>query len=365
MTIFLILAIYLVFLSLVIPESKKMKKSIWAALGFVLVLSFRAPFCGLDVIGSVYGITNASYAGVFFSMSQFSFWDILTNSASVSGHFEVGWLLLTKIISLFTGNLQVYLTIIAILQFIPIAYIIGKYSNNIILSYFIFAGFGFYIHFFSGIRQSLAISIILLAFDQLYDKKYLRFVVITILASTLHRSALLFILMWPLSRIKLTFNTSAILVIFMVLLMPFYRTIVSVILNVFFSGGYSRYLKGEGQALTMFVVYALLFLASFINKENSRFLNLLRILLLLGVAGQSLGALGGGAITRIGFYYNVFFILLFPKTLESIKGQKDRTTISVISIFLLCLFFVLTTPPGHGSSYVIPYDFFWNYSVFL
>ena len=362
MTIFLILAIYLLIINIAIPESSKKKKTIWAALGFVLVLALRSPYCGLDVTGTDSIITPTSYGGVFLSIGQYSFWDLISKPTSVPGEMEVGWLVFTKFISIFTGNLQIYLAIVAVISFIPIVYIISKYSKNVILSCFIFACLGFYVHYFSGIRQMTALSILLLAFDQLYQKKYLWFVIITIIASTIHRSALFFIVIWPLSFIHLSFFAVIIVIMIFVGLMPFYQDIVLWILNVFFNSDYVSYLEDEGQATTLFIVYTLFLLLSFIKKDNNRQMGLLRMTVLIGVAGQSLGVLGSGAITRIGYYFNVFLMLLLPEIVDSFKEQKTKVIINSIAIVLLCLFFYLTTTSANSSG-VIPYSFYWNNPV--
>lgn len=359
MTIFAVLAIYLVIIQNAIPESDKMRKSVMAAFGLVLVLALRSPYCGLDVTGTKSMIMASSYGGIFLSMPQFSFADIIRDAASVDGHMEIGWLLLTKTISLFTNSLQVYLIIIAVIQFIPIAYIIGKYSSNVVLSYFVFICLGFYIDFFSGLRQMTAVALAILAFDHIFKKQYIKFIVIVLLASGIHTSAIMFLLVWPLSKVRLSFLSSFICFGVMVVLMPFYHTIISDTLALLFESRYKGYLDSMDSAITMFIVYAVFLLLSFVNKNDSRKLRLLRIIVLIGVGGQSLGVIGDNAITRVGFYFNVFLMLLLPEIVTCFKQKTTRDAIIVVSVVLLCLFFVLTT--NSQSSYgVIPYDFFWE-----
>lgn len=362
MSIFLILAIYLLVVMITVPESKRMQKSFIAAFGFILVLSLRSPFCGLDVTGTTGMIMPHSYGGVFLSMPNFSFWTIIKDTEVVDGHMEIGWLLLTKCISLFTNNLQVYLTIIAFLQIIPIAYVIGKYSNNIVLSYFIFACLGFYVHYFSGIRQTLALSIIILAFDQLYRNRYAWYVFFVLLASSIHISAVFFFIMWPLYRMKLPFLVAIAIIAGMLAIMPLYQGIISKVLDILFESRFEGYLDDEGSAITMFIVYGIILLASYVIRAENPMLNYLRMLLLVGVASQSLGVLGNGAITRIGYYFNVFLMILLPEMINKFK-ESERGSISMAAIILLCVFFVLTTTETNSSG-VIPYKFFWEESLY-
>lgn len=362
MAIFIFLAIYLILINVIIPERKRMRRSIWSALGFVMVLALRSPYCGLDVTGTTSVILPNSYGGRFLNMPNYSFWDIFHDPSSIGGHMEIGWLVLNKVISLFTNDLQVFLVIIAILQFIPIAYVLGKYSCNVTLSFFVFACLGFYIHYFSGIRQMLAVSIIVLAFDQLYQKRYIWFVVIVLIASTIHSSSVLFLLVWPLSLIRLSFILSIICVAGMLVLMPLYRTIVSDVLAIFFNSRYEGYLNSEGVATTMFVVYTLFFLSSFLINDKSAKINLIRIILLVGVFCQSLGILGNSAITRVGFSFNVFLSLLLPEIASSFN-KKTRGLITALAVVLLCIFFALTTSSVNSSG-AIPYKFFWEAPAF-
>lgn len=148
-----------------------------------------------------------------------------------------------------------------------------------------------------------------------------------------------------------------------VVLTPFYNRIVPWIIELFFQSKYEHYVDSVGQAITMFFVYASFLLVSFINKSKSRMIELLRMILLVGVIGQSLGVLSGGAITRIGFYFNVFLAILLPEMIDSFKDRTEQKFINVVAIVLLCTFFVLTQPAGEGSSYVIPYKFYWENPV--
>lgn len=360
MAIFYILGIYLIIVHFTIPESEKQTKSIFAALGFVLVLALRSPFCGLDVTGTSDMIMPSSYGGVFLNMRNYSYGDIFSNTEYVGGHLEIGWLLLAKTISLFTNNLQLYLAVIAIIQFIPIAYVIGKYSSNIVLSYFVFACLGSYVHYFSGIRQMLAVSIIMLAFDLIYQGRIRMFIFTVIAASFIHTSALLFIIIWPLSKIRLYYPTTLACIALMVAFMPFYHFFIADIIELFFASKYDSYFESEGVATTMFIVYTLFLLLSFLYKGDNRKIRLLRMILLIGIGGQSLGVLGDNAITRIGYYYNVFLMLMLPDILLSFKHKKERDVITIIGYVLLCLFFTLTTKNNSG---VVPYDFFWDRPV--
>lgn len=357
MVIFAVLAIYLFLVDVFIDSGKRGAKSLLSAMGFVLLLALRSPYCGVDLLsgGSYIG---ASYWGTFVEMQSIKIVDLV--SFSTSSHFEIGFLFLTKIITLFTWDFQIYLTILALLQFIPIAYIFYKYSANIVFSYFIFAGLGFFVFYFSGLRQALAMSITLLAMDKFYNRNIKAFIAYTIFASVFHISAVVFVLLWPISKLKLRFSSAIIILVVIALLIPLYNRLGQDVVSLLFGGNkYSNYFDNSGVAITMYVVYGLIFLFSFIIKRKDDYIMILRSLALLGVVCQSLGSISTGAITRIGYYFSFFFSLLIPEIVLVVdKSKMTRNVVVFGAMMLLCIFFYLTTKDGYLD--VVPYNFFWE-----
>ena len=357
MGIFLFLALYLELIEIFISRYfNRTTTGALEAIGFVLVLALRSPFCGVDLLSGG-SMLSASYYGVFDLIHYYGMKDII--QGSFTSHFEIGFLILTKIVSLLTDSFQVYLAIISIIQFIPIAFLFSKYSSNITLSFFVFAGLGFYVFYFSGLRQAIAMSVILFAADRLFCKKNLQFFLLVILAASFHSSAIVFLIIWPLSKIKMPPFAAFCAIIVLILLIPIYKTLSErFLLLAFGEGKYETYIQEGGSAITMFIVYCILFLSSFMSKRNDEYISYIRWLVFLGVAGQSLGMIGSGTITRIGYYFNVFFTLLLPEVVTSFKDIKTRRFVTMIGIILLCIFFYLTTKDGYLD--VVPYNFFWE-----
>lgn len=358
MGIFLVLAIYLVIIDLIVADNNRAAKSILAALGFVLVLALRSPYCGVDLLSNE-RFTEASYYSTFDAVKDMSFRSVYYFQSYSS--FEIGFLFFTKIITLFTNNFQVFLVVIAVLQFIPIAFLFYKYSPNIILSYFVYGGLVLYLFSFSGLRQALAISICILAIENLFNKKTKFFILLVLLAYTFHRSSIIVFLIWPLSKIKMKPSIAISVVLFLLILSPFYGNILGYIVGFLFDNGrYGHYLETQGSAITMFVVYAILLLLSFLRKRDDDYMRLLRWLVLLCVFAQSLGTLGNGALTRIGYYFNIYFALLMPEMLATLEKNGRKIT-NGVSVILLCVYFYLVNSGGYLN--VVPYYFFWEKPV--
>lgn len=87
-----------------------------------------------------------------------------------------------------------YLMVLAAFQGISLVCFFRKYSSDYILSVFLFIASTDYISWmFNGLRQFMAVTIILLATPLMLKKKYFSVICVILLASTMHQSALLMI----------------------------------------------------------------------------------------------------------------------------------------------------------------------------
>ena len=87
-----------------------------------------------------------------------------------------------------------YLMVLAAFQGISLVCFFRKYSPDYILSIFLFIASTDYLSWmFNGLRQFMAVTIILFATPLMLRKKYLPLICVILLASTMHQSALLMI----------------------------------------------------------------------------------------------------------------------------------------------------------------------------
>lgn len=108
---------------------------------------------------------------------------------------DSGFYIFSAILKLFIGNDYItYLRILAIIQGISIIAIFRKYSPAYVLSIFLFVASTDYISWmFNGLRQFMAVTLIFAATGLMLKKKYVPLLIIILLASTMHQSALIMI----------------------------------------------------------------------------------------------------------------------------------------------------------------------------
>lgn len=162
------------------------------------------------------GVDAKSYQKIFYDISKLSFLDVYNYD-----RYEIGYKYFCKIISMIWNNYQFFLCIVSIIEMVGFYYFIKNYSKNYIFSLFIFVTFDTYIFTFGILRQAISLSLLLLSIKFLKENKFIKYAALVIFSSLFHKTALIFILLYPLKYIKLNkknndcFFNSSIIIIFL------------------------------------------------------------------------------------------------------------------------------------------------------
>lgn len=154
---------------------------------FELLIIFQLSFiCGFR--GYSVGWDTQNYANHFFRASILSF-----NEAILVWNEEVGYSLLQYLIAIISNSPTLLFYVIGLFYSISVTRFITRYSKSWALSYALFIALGLYTFSMTALRQTVAIGFILFAYDSLWDRKLYKFLLLTIIASTFHFSALVFL----------------------------------------------------------------------------------------------------------------------------------------------------------------------------
>jgi hypothetical protein len=344
LTIFAILVLGL-FTSVVFQSNKS--KKIYATIAFLLVFiisAFRDISVGSDVLG---------YVNYFFTVKNMGVSDLFLH------RFEPGYIVLNKLLCLFIDNEQLFLAAIALIVLTMIFIGIYKYSSIPSLSVYLFITMGFFAFTLSGFRQAIAMGIVFLSFTFLKENKLLKFVLIILLASLFHKTALMFLLIYPLAhkKINLKYLTGA-AILFMVLF--FVRKPLLHFLTYAFFDEYSSMLVSS-QSFTLLFVIFIVFISGLVFfkpvlKRNPQ--NIILYNIILFAIFMQLFATESNNFSRITNYFYIYAILFIPEVLASIK---DKNILPIGCIIVVCLTFVqfVWLTPGSQLS-IVPYQFFWQ-----
>ena len=138
-----------------------------------------------------------------FLQSYFLTWEDFSHA-----RFEKGYLAISRLLSGFTLGYNILFAAFAILFAAVISFYIYRRSANVWVSFAAFVGFGFLYNAMCFLRQYTALMVVLFAVRYIEQRRFFRFAVFVLLASTFHISALVmlpfyFILRMPMNKITL------------------------------------------------------------------------------------------------------------------------------------------------------------------
>lgn len=285
-----------------------------------------------------------------------------SSAVSLSGindqGLEFGFKLLMVIVRAFTADFNVFLVICGIIYVIPVIYMLNKYRTHVDLLSTVLLYFSvFFFSSFSPIRQSIAASFGLLAFDSMHEKKSFKSAVWIIVAMLFHSAASILFIPYLLVFFK-TLNKKMI-ALASVLIFGLFLIGRDVIFSFFLENsryvGYST--SGTGIGLEQLVYYIpIIWLILYCRKYTNSFD--VRINYAYVFSSFSFGMLSY-VITIFGRLYSVFFAMIFIvgyniKILKKVK-PKYRWMINLVIIVYCALRFWMYISQYYNDENLMPY----------
>lgn len=284
-------------------------------------------------------------------------------SAVFSSSTEPAFVILNKIVSVFSNNFQWLLVTAAAITIIPFYYQYAKNSEDPVLTIALFITMSTFIMLFSGIRQGIAIALGLIAFEFTRRKKLLGFIFIVVLAILFHTSAFMLIFMYPLYHVQITKKWLLAVIPAMIVIFAFNRPIFGFLGELL--KGFTKYeatIVSTG-AYTMLILFVLFSIYSFVIPDESN-LNAdilgMRNFLLFSTVLQMFAPLNAIAM-RMNYYYIIFIPLLLPKIIS--RRSERMKQVVIVSRYCMIFFFIIyffINAPRSNILNTFPYHFFWE-----
>lgn len=312
----------------------------------LLIGIFRSPFLGVDT-----GNYKEYYFDVAISQGlhrRFSFGS------------DIGFHLLTYLITRFTHNYYIYRVVVYILTFILESLVIGKKSTNIGLSYLAFLAFGFLDFDFQLLRQALAVSLCFCGLDLIEKRKIVGSLILTFCAFWIHKTAIIFLLLY--FSIQEARSWKGLAKKWIMLAGAFFVGAIglNLLLSIYTLNDYSDTINaGQGKGLLIYIIVlmALVYCSrSFERKDWSSETNCSYNIGFCAIPLQII-ALFFALFTRAVMYPLIFCTLLVPNSTSELT-HKNKVTFSCI---YLILFVALTIFRVNGESTIVPYQSVFRY----
>lgn len=299
---------------------------------------------------------------LFLGLRYANGWDYMQYYYTIENYLD------TNIVSRgeFANNLLIYIArvlgspvyfflINAAIQIILISKTLLKYSDNFWLSFIFYITFPlFFLNSFSVIRMFTAISITFFGYKYIVERKPLRYLISVLIASGFHMTALVAILFYPLSLIKIKRVTVIISLILGTFVVSFSNFIVTKYFPVYLVYLNRTEIQEGTKAVYIFLLIGLLvfvFLNRLVEDDFSSLFFLFGLLIYIAFLGY------GTVSHRLSLYGTIFSTLLVPKIIN-IFPKKIKYLIIVFFLIFCTIMYFYTLNVGRAT--YLPYRFYFT-----
>lgn len=342
----LCLTIVLIYFSTHISNSKPKKNQDY----LFLIISFLILFILVGFREMTRGNDTLAYINLFQKCEKYK-WSIL----SINNYYETGYIVLNILISFFTNNLRVFMVLFSAYFNYATFSFIKKNSDNYLFSTLMYICLLFLYDSMSMFRQFFALSIILLGFDYIKNKKFIKYTLTVIFATFFHSSAFIAIFLYLLYNFKYNRKRVFIIIIFSIICYSFLNVIYP-----FIAGFFSRetsYIDTIGNITYANILYTVVFLvlflfAIFIVPLNKREENGFYLYSLLFATSLFFISIKMPVLSRGVQYYSIMSIIALPNLIEK-NLQKNRLVYKtiIICMFLLYSSIIIKLRPEWNSAF--------------
>ncbi len=266
---------------------------------------------------------------------------------------DVGFYVCSAFFKLLIPNVRAYFIAIAMLQGILLMRLYRKYSSDYIISLFLFvASTDIFSYMFNGIRQFVAVTIIIAGTEYFIEKRYVKAILIILVASLFHQSALLFIPFVFIAQGK-AWNKKTVLFLLLV------------IIAVIFVGNFTDFLDSslqgtqyatvvsdytgtddDGTNPIRVLVYSVPAIIAFLNRERIRegadtLINFCVNMSIVTAAFYLLSMVTSGIyLGRLPIYFSLYNYILLPWEIHYIFDDNSSKIVTGTMVAAYLLFYI-------------------------
>lgn len=309
------------------------------------------------------GIDVFTYVEEYKNIIRWSVDDILDWRKDRDPFFYI----FAKGLTLISHDPQFLLAVIGAVVAIAFSYFVYHQQGNTLMLYIFFVTFRMYAFTLTGLRQAMALALCWVAFVKLQQGKTIWFLLITVLASLFHASALAFLLAWPFYRWGRPFLSGAIcLSVAGIDLVSGHRLLSWASSSLFKEDRFEGYTQatelteysGGGTFYLYLFFFAFVILTMIYAKQRIEqkdvfdcLFNVTCIALMTSIIGRNIPA-----FFRISYYFMLPFYATISPSIKAMFNKRDTTIVYSVIVVLLCAQYIILTP-GAGIN---DYRFFWS-----
>ncbi len=264
---------------------------------------------------------------------------------------ESGFLYFLWLLSRIFSNSQILLVVTAIFITGSVCRFLRRNTTDVPTGLMAYVCLGLFTFNMNGMRQAMAMSVCLWAYEFVKERKLIPFVLTVLLAMQFHKTAICF---FPVYLFPLMKNNFANIFVYLCGLIAFMLSMDWFIesFNTLSGKEYDVAAEAEGGGFTVLVIYAfVIFLSLLMNKKLTDKKILCEFMcVLLGFTCYIARYFSNQILERISYYFFYFTLLLIPD-LFNLMDKKERQIVKVLFGFASMAILAYRVSVGSFSSF--------------
>lgn len=293
-----------------------------------------------------------SYSDLFHYYNNFTLIEIF----NMNFYEEIGYVILNKLIGIFTDN-EIYFMLIISYVILQIFYReFKKNSSYIWLSILLFINIGAFYTSFNIMRQILAASIIFSGSKYLYERRFYKYLLIVVIATLFHKTSLLMLPFYFILNFRFNIK-NVILIIITAFISGFFVDKIVEIIQSYWYTGYTYGMSGLNYTSAVVPLSILIFVllhSKLLDAQKTMeniWINTVVFYAFFSVIGLKVQML-----QRFSEFFGPFVLLIIPYIISKIR-DKNLRVIYLLTITILLIAYNYITLSGTGYD---PYYFIWD-----
>lgn len=296
------------------------------------------------------GDTGAYMRGFASMPSDFSGISEYFGGLTKDKGFYLGSALIKCIIG---NNVNLYFIILALIQSYFLIKIYRKYSINFVISFFLFIASTDYISWmFNGIRQFTAVAIVFGCFELILKKKYVPTIIIILLASQIHGTALIVLPFIFICQGKAWNKKTVMFLFFIILGVSFIGSFTNILNSMLEDTQYENVVsdwqswEDDGTNLFRVLVYSIPAIISWVYRKkilehDSPVINLCVNMSIVSAGFYIISMFTSGIfIGRIPIYFSLYSYILLPWEIKELFEKKTSSVVMFLMIVCYIMFYL-------------------------
>ena len=294
---------------------RKRKYLILCGIVLVLFIGLRSRYVGSE--------DSANYYRMMQRAISSESWSEYYSSDFVESGFQFFLYVLSRVFK----TPQIMFVVTAVIFVSCVFYCIYKNSENVVLSTIMYITLGIMQFELQGMRQAIAMSICMVAFEFVKKKKLIPFALLMTLALQFHRTSIAFILIYFIALMPYRWWSMLLLVLGSSVVFA-YTDSLMIFANDLFETDYAQTIDSGGFVATAIYVliigFAMLFNKRALHNKVDRTASTVMFLTIIGFASYVMRYFGAGISERISFYFMFGQIILLPNTIKHIPVEYRK-----------------------------------------